>query len=153
MDWSAAKSATMTTTSSTTPRPRWLAEWRERLVADDDQQHFETMEQLNIRFKKRMGKAKTEDEPAIREEWMAAKTAFFAEEAEQEEARQQGEAAAAELRDSAQRSDSEAIEAAMRAYGPPVAGHTVMGRVAASIPTPIETHWPTVEITTGEDER
>jgi len=119
-------------------------------MAESDKQHFETMEQLNIRFKKRMGKARTEDEPAIREEWTAAKTAFFAEEAERKEARQQEEAAAAELRDSAQRSEAEAIEAAMRAYGPPVAGHTVMGRVAASIPTPFEIHWPTVEIITEE---
>ncbi len=100
--------------------------------------------EIDRHFKKlfRAARHEPEREAAIRAAMTLAKTAFWAD-LKSREAR----------RNAPPPPDPEAaaLEAAMRAYGFPVGGGTVMGRVAASIPTPFEIHWPTVEIITKEE--
>ncbi len=67
---------------------------------------FLNVERLNIYFKRKLARAKHEDEPAIREEWSATKARFYDE----------------HPTPPPPMSDAEAIEAARKAYGDPAAG-------------------------------
>jgi hypothetical protein len=68
---------------------------------------FPNIERLDHHFKKRLAKAKHEDEPAIRGEWTAAKTRFYDEHPKP-------------LPPPPPMSGAEAIEAARKAYGDPI---------------------------------
>jgi hypothetical protein len=99
---------------------------------------FPDVDRLNIFFKRKLAKAKREDEPAIRDEWNATKARWY------------GEHPQPPPQPPAM-SEAEAIEAARKAYGASASGSLSPGRVAASIPTPIEIHWPEVGVITDEE--
>ncbi len=74
---------------------------------------FPDVERLNIYFKRKLARAKHEDEPAIREEWNAAKARFYAEHPKP-------------VPPPPPMSDEEAIEAARKAYGDPIGSSGAM---------------------------
>lgn len=107
-------------------------------MAEDDKQHYESIEMLDKSFKKLLGRAKTEEEPTIRAEWTAAKAAFW---------------------DRIQNPpppppdpEEEARAEAHRRYGYSAASSGAIRHVYADPPTPITVNPRPVEVTSEEGE-
>ena len=93
---------------------------------------FPDVERLNIFFKRKLAKAKTEDEPAIREEWTAAKARFYGEPPPPEPP-------------PPPISEAEAIAAARKAYGDPIGTPGGPRGLVSAPPPPIQITVPKYE--------